>query len=62
MFELSLKKYTVIDVCVDRPIQIDVTLIVTCAVQYVFYNLWYEPWSRKCIKCFDSKVTNNVFF
>jgi len=27
----------------------------------VFYNLCYEPWSEKCIKCFDSKVTNIVF-
>jgi len=27
----------------------------------VFYNLCDEPWSRKCIKCFDSKVRNVVF-
>jgi len=26
-----------------------------------FYNLCYEPWSRKRIKCFDSKVRNIVF-
>jgi len=25
-------------------------------VRYVFYNLCYELWSRKCIKCFVSKV------
>jgi len=28
----------------------------------IFYNLCCEPWSRKCINYFDSKVTNIVFF
>ena len=31
-------------------------------VRHVFYNLCYETWSRTCIKCFDSRVTNVVFF
>jgi len=28
----------------------------------MFYNLCYELWSRKCIKNFDSNVTNIVLF
>jgi len=31
------------------------------SVRYVFYNLCYELWSRMCIKCFDSRVTNIDF-
>ena len=27
----------------------------------MLYNLCHEPWSRKCINCFDCKVTNIVF-
>jgi len=27
----------------------------------VFYNLCYEPWSRTCIKCLDSRATNIDF-
>ena len=27
----------------------------------MFYNLCYEPWSRTCINCCDSKVTNIAF-
>jgi len=30
-------------------------------VGYAFCNLYYEPWSRKAIKCFDFKVINVVF-
>ena len=43
--------------------QNDDGLIVTWPLWYtVFYNLYHEPWSRKGIICFDSKVTNIVFF
>jgi len=31
-------------------------------VRYVFYNLCYELWRWTCIKCFDSRVTNIVFW
>jgi len=34
-------------------------LIDALPARYVFYNLCYEPWSRKCIK-FDSSVANIV--
>jgi len=38
------------------------SLTEACPVWYVFYNLCYELWSRTCIKCFDSRVTNIVFW
>ena len=27
----------------------------------VVHKLCYKLWSRKCISCFDSKVTNSIF-
>jgi len=42
--------------------QDNVSLIVISSVLYlVFYNLFYETWSRKCIKRIGSEVTNLVF-
>jgi len=36
-----------------------VSLIITSPVRYhVLYKLCYKTWSRKCIKCFESKGKN----
>jgi len=38
----------------------NVSLILALPVLYlVIYNLYYEPWSRKCIKLFGSNVINS---
>jgi len=40
----------------------NVSLIFTSPVLYlVIYNLFYEPWSQKCIQRFGSKLANLVF-